>query len=97
MQNKILWISTFEKIGNKTHFMNYLVNAKNAIKKNNVKIKFISTHSEKLKGKKFQRIVCLEFNKISDAKRFFKSKDYVKARSFLKKAKSVRHLNLIKI
>ena len=93
--NKILWISTFEKIGNKSDFSNYLTCAKVALKKFNVKIKFISTSSIKLEGKKFQRIVCLEFKKISDAKKFFKSKEYTKARGYLKKGKSIRHLNLI--
>jgi len=95
--NKILWVSTFEKIGNKSDFFNYLICAKVALKKFKVKKKFVSSSSIKLEGKKFQRIVCLEFKKISDAKKFFKSKEYTKARRYLKKGKSIRHLNLISI
>jgi len=97
MNSKILWISCFEKIGDKKNFKNYILNAKAALIKFNVKIKFASSEITKLEGKKFERIVCLEFKNISDAKKFFKSKDYKFARKFLSKGKSIRYLNLIRI
>lgn len=97
MSSRILWISCFEKIGENNNFQKYVLNAKAALKKFNVKIKFASSEITKLEGKKFKRIVCLEFKNISGAKKFFKSKDYKLARKFLSKAKSIRYLNLIKI
>lgn len=97
MSNKVLWISCFEKLGDKNNFQKYILNAKTTLKKFKVKIKFVSSEITKLEGKKFQRVVCLEFKNISDAKKFFKSKDYKFARGFLSKGNSVRHLNLIKI
>ena len=97
MKKSLLWISCFEKIGKKNTFSKYIFHAKKAMKKFNIKIKFASSETTKLEGKKFQRIVCLEFRNISDAKKFFKSNDYKLARKFLSKGKSIRNLNLIKI
>ena len=97
MNSKILWISCFEKLGEKKNFKKYILNAKAALKKFNVKIKFVSSKITKLEEKKFQRIVCLEFKDIYDEKKIFKSKDYKLARKFLSNGKSIRYLNLIRI
>jgi len=97
MKNKTLWIACFEKIGPKKDFQNYFFYARLAIKKYKVKIRFASNHIIKLEGKKFKRIVCLEFNNQSSAKKFFNSPEYCRAKKFLKNDQSVRNLNLLNI
>ena len=53
MNSTILWISFFEKLGEKKNFQKYILNAKVALKKFNLKIKFASSEVTKLEGKKF--------------------------------------------
>ena len=97
MKHKTLWITCFEKIGLKKNFEDYIIHAKPALKKYKVKIKFASNNIIKLEGKKFERVVCLEFKNSIQAKKFFNSPEYKNAKKFLKRGNSIRNLNLVNI